>query len=286
MDGPCSVPSTDADAMDVGPSGSGEWHVVAKSDQLARENARVQITADGRYLVVARSGGRLYAFDATCYHMGAPLLHGDIEDVAGHGACITCPWHHYQISMSSGERLYQDMSRKTCTLPKKQRVHEVMEADGEVRVRLSGGGKPPSPPPGAPKPKPHEINHEWESDRYAFKPPPPSQAQQKAPRSGKVFNRANRADGGRFPGAGAGVGAAAGGLHPGLVGAGVGREVGRMVADSMRGGDGKAPWAMRGGFRQPQSQRPKAQASALVSEPVREDEELPDAPGDGEGGAC
>ena len=160
MDGPCSVPSTGADAMDVGPSGSGEWHVVAKSDQLARENARVQITADGRYLVVARSGGRLYAFDATCYHMGAPLLHGDIEDVAGHGACITCPWHHYQISMSSGERLYQDMSRKTCTLPKKQRVHEVMEADGEVRVRLSGGGKPPSPPPGAPKPKPHEINHE------------------------------------------------------------------------------------------------------------------------------
>jgi len=70
------------------------------------------------------------------------------------------------------------------------------------------------------------------------------------------------------------------------VGAGVGREVGRMVADSMRGGDGKAPWAMRGGFRQPQSQRPKAQASALVSEPVREDEELPDAPNDGEGGAC
>ena len=101
-----------------------------------------------------------------------------------------------------------------------------------------------------------------------------------------MFNRANRADGGRFPGAGAGVGAAAGGLHPGLVGAGVGREVGRMVADSMRGGDGKAPWAMRGGFRQPQSQRPKAQASALVSEPVREDEELPDAPNDGEGGAC
>ena len=151
MDGPCSVPSTGADAVDVGPSGSGEWHVVAKSDQLARENARVQITADGRYLVVARSGGRLYAFDATCYHMGAPLLHGDIEDVAGHGACITCPWHHYQISMSSGERLYQDMSRKTCTLPKKQRVHEVMEADGEVRVRLSGGGKPPSPPPGAPQ---------------------------------------------------------------------------------------------------------------------------------------
>ena len=142
MEGACAT-SFDGNAMDsdaaAGPSGSDEWHVVAKSDRLASENARVQVTADGRYLVVARSGGRLYAFDATCYHMGAPLLHGDIEDVDGHGACITCPWHHYQISMSTGERLYQDMSRKTCTLPKKQRVHEVMEADGEVRVRLSGG---------------------------------------------------------------------------------------------------------------------------------------------------
>ena len=65
--------------------------------------------------------------DATCYHMGAPLLHGDIEDIPGHGSCITCPWHHYQISMSTGERLYQDMDHQTCTLPKKQRVHDVVE---------------------------------------------------------------------------------------------------------------------------------------------------------------
>ena len=281
MEGACAT-SFEGTAMDSdaasGPSRSGEWHVVAKSDQLARENARVQVTADGRYLVVARSGGRLYAFDATCYHMGAPLLHGDIEDVDGHGACITCPWHHYQISMSTGERLYQDMSRKTCTLPKKQRVHEVMEADGEVRVRLSGGGKPPSPPPDVIRPKPHEVDYEWESDRYAFKPPPPSQASQKAPRSGKVFNRAG-AGGGRFPPGAFGRGSA--GLHPGLVGAGVGREVGRMVADSMRGGDGKAPWAMSRGFAQP----PPKPKPALAGEALAEGEELLDAPGDGEGAA-
>ena len=146
-----------------------------------------------------------------------------------------------------------------------------MEADGEVRVRLSGGGKPPSPPPDVIRPKPHEVNYEWESDRYAFKPPPPSQASQKAPRSGKVFNRG----GGRFPPGAFGRGSA--GLHPGLVGAGVGREVGRMVADSMRGGDGKAPWAMSRGFAQPP---PKAKP-ALAGEALAEGEELPDAPGDG-----
>jgi hypothetical protein len=108
--------------------------------------------------------------------MGAPLLHGDIEDVPGHGDCITCPWHHYQISLRTGERLYHDMERKLCALPKKQRTHEVREVNGDVQVRLRGGGKPPSPPPGTPRPKPEDLTFEWESDRYAFKPPPPSRA--------------------------------------------------------------------------------------------------------------
>ena len=138
----------------------------------------------GRHLILLRRAGRVFAMDATCYHMGAPLLHGDVEDVPGHGACIACPWHHYQISLGTGERLYQDMQRQICTLPKKQRVHETREADGVVYVRLSGGGKPPSPPPGAPKPKPHELpKPDWESDRYAFKPPPPSRGRDPGPRA-------------------------------------------------------------------------------------------------------
>ena len=114
--------------------------------------------------------------DATCYHMGAPLLHGDVEDVLVTArASRPCPWHHYQISMTTGERLYQDVT-KTCALPKKQRVHETKTSADAVLVRLSGGGKPPSPPPGTPRPKPHELpKPDWESDRYAFKAPPPSQ---------------------------------------------------------------------------------------------------------------
>ena len=101
----------------------------------------------------------------------------------------------------------------------------------------SGGGKPPSPPPGTPRPKPHELpKPDWESDRYAFKAPPPSQGRQASggrgrgvPRSGHALRAfANPAAGGTR-------------LHPGLRGQGVGE----MVAHSMRGGDGKAPWAMQ-----------------------------------------
>ena len=179
-DGAPSIRSDEAvsDAPSGGDDrGDGDDFVtVAKSDQVSREDARLHVEVHGRHLAIARTNDRLYAMDATCYHMGAPLLHGEIEDVPGHGACIVCPWHHYQISMSTGERLYQDMHRKTCTLPKKQRVHEIREVDGEVQVRLSGGGKPPSPPEKEKRPQPHEVKYEWESDRYAFKPPPPSQA--------------------------------------------------------------------------------------------------------------
>ena len=284
---------------------SGGFEFAAKSAQLAREDARLQVEVRGRHLILVRRAGRVLAMDATCYHMGAPLLHGDIEDIPGHGSCITCPWHHYQISMSTGERLYQDMDHQTCTLPKKQRVHDVVETDGEVRVKLSGGGKPPSPPPGTRPPQPHELpKFEWESDRYAFKPPPPSQRSSGVgpgggalPRSGHVFGRAG-APGGvglsgpRYPGAGSG-------LHPGLRG----RGVGEMVAQSMKGGDGKAPWAMAPGggvatrlasgssvaapppsFRGPA--RPNRGATRLAREtlpslpsppPLREDEKETDA---------
>ena len=213
------------------------FEFAARLDQLSRDDARLQVEVRGRHLMLLRRGDEVFAMDATCYHMGAPLLHGDVEDVPGHGACITCPWHHYQISMTTGERLYQDMTMKTCTLPKKQRVHETKTDAGAVLVRLSGGGKPPSPPPGTPRPKPHELpKPDWESDRYAFKAPPPSQGRQASggrgrgvPRSGHALRAfANPAAGGTR-------------LHPGLRGQGVGE----MVAHSMRGGDGKAPWAMR-----------------------------------------
>ena len=190
-----------------------QFEFAARLDQLSRDDARLQVEVRGRHLMLLRRGDEVFAIDATCYHMGAPLLHGDVEDVPGHGACITCPWHHYQISMTTGERLYQDMTRKTCTLPKKQRVHETKTQAGEVLVRLSGGGKPP------------------------FKAPPPSQGKQAPGGRGRGFARSGHA----LRGGGARLAGAAGGLHPGLRGQGVGE----MVAHSMRGGDGKAPWAMR-----------------------------------------
>ena len=107
-----AAPGDDGGGGDDDGADLGEFVTVATSDQLCRDDARLHAEVHGRHLALVRRGAQLYAMDATCYHMGGPLLHADIEDVPGHGACIVCPWHHYQISMTTGERLYQDMKRK------------------------------------------------------------------------------------------------------------------------------------------------------------------------------
>ena len=75
--------------------------------------------------------------DTTCYHAGGPLTSGDIEEVAGR-LCLTCPWHHYRVDVETGEGLYMDLGRKWRSKGKRQRVHQVRVADGDVmEVRLS-----------------------------------------------------------------------------------------------------------------------------------------------------
>ena len=103
MRGTMEADAASAASRDTAATTSGDddapFEFAARLDQLSRDDARLQVEVRGRHLMLLRRGDEVFAMDATCYHMGAPLLHGDVEDVPGHGACITCPWHHYQISM-------------------------------------------------------------------------------------------------------------------------------------------------------------------------------------------
>ena len=49
-------------------------------------------------VVVARSGGRLYAVSARCTHLRAPLAKGLVV-----GAQVRCPWHHARFDLATGE---------------------------------------------------------------------------------------------------------------------------------------------------------------------------------------
>lgn len=53
-----------------------------------------------------RLQGVLHAIDSVCFHAGGPLGIGEIEDLNGK-SCIVCPWHHYKIDLTSGDKYYQ-----------------------------------------------------------------------------------------------------------------------------------------------------------------------------------
>ena len=48
----------------------------------------MQLEIDTRFVVLMMSSEKDFVcFDATCYHMGAPLLHADIEDLSRRAPC-------------------------------------------------------------------------------------------------------------------------------------------------------------------------------------------------------
>jgi nitrite reductase/ring-hydroxylating ferredoxin subunit len=96
-------------------------------------------------LLVVRhpTSGSVSVIDAHCFHMGAALAGGDIEDVAGH-SCIVCPAHRYRIDLATGCKVDTDLEGRACAgAEQKQRVYRV-HSDGEfIWVDLPDARGPP-----------------------------------------------------------------------------------------------------------------------------------------------
>jgi nitrite reductase/ring-hydroxylating ferredoxin subunit len=81
----------------------------------------------GRKLLLVRhpKSGTVSVMDAHCFHMGTPLIGGDIEDLDGH-ACVVCPAHRYRIDIATGHKVDTDLCGKTCSSEdQKQRLYSV-----------------------------------------------------------------------------------------------------------------------------------------------------------------
>mgnify|MGYP005847256265 FL=1 len=52
----------------------------------------------GREILLARAGDEYYAADNKCPHLGGDLSHGVLD-----GVVLTCPVHHSQFDISSGD---------------------------------------------------------------------------------------------------------------------------------------------------------------------------------------
>ncbi|MDM7999643.1 MAG: Rieske 2Fe-2S domain-containing protein [Dehalococcoidia bacterium] len=69
---------------------------VAKEGDLA-EGSLKQVSAEGHTLLLAMAGGRFYAAEGQCPHMGASLASGRLE-----GTVVTCPRHGSQFDLADG----------------------------------------------------------------------------------------------------------------------------------------------------------------------------------------
>jgi 3-phenylpropionate/trans-cinnamate dioxygenase ferredoxin subunit len=72
---------------------------VAGVDDLA-DGAMKSVKVEERYLLLAHVGGRYYATDGRCPHMGGELSHGNLE-----GTIVTCPRHGSQFDIATGKVL-------------------------------------------------------------------------------------------------------------------------------------------------------------------------------------
>ena len=121
--------------------GGPEVFVCHEKDFVSRSRV---VSVRTREIAVWKHHNGYFSLDNACYHHGAPLSNGDIEDFDGK-SCIVCPWHGYRITLESGEGLYWGLSedlQSKCVKSKgiKQRAHDVIVRDGKIYVKVNVDG--------------------------------------------------------------------------------------------------------------------------------------------------
>ncbi len=72
---------------------------VAKLNEIAPGGLKA-VEVNGEEIVLCNDEGKIYAISRRCGHMNAPLDLGALE-----GYILTCPMHHAQFDITSGEAL-------------------------------------------------------------------------------------------------------------------------------------------------------------------------------------
>jgi nitrite reductase/ring-hydroxylating ferredoxin subunit len=72
---------------------------VAKTNEIASGGMKA-VEVNEKEIVLCNFDGKIYALDRRCGHMNAPLDMGTLE-----GYIITCPMHHVQFDITTGEAI-------------------------------------------------------------------------------------------------------------------------------------------------------------------------------------
>jgi nitrite reductase (NADH) small subunit/3-phenylpropionate/trans-cinnamate dioxygenase ferredoxin subunit len=73
-----------------------EFHHVCRVEDLP-EGAATTVVVRRKLIAVFRDGGRYFAIDDVCPHMGASLAGGYVEN-----GTVTCPWHAWRFRLGDG----------------------------------------------------------------------------------------------------------------------------------------------------------------------------------------
>lgn len=108
-----------------------EYVTVARVGDVAEGRPR-SVRVGTKLIAVFMDGGRYYAVEDTCPHMGSPLSDGEVE-----AGVVTCAWHGWRFRLADGA--WVD-SPRVC-IP----CYPVRVIGDEIQIEL-----PPSRPAGAP----------------------------------------------------------------------------------------------------------------------------------------
>jgi nitrite reductase/ring-hydroxylating ferredoxin subunit len=122
---------------------SGARALAGRSDSIP-ENGRLVVDVGERTIGIFRVGGRLFAYDNRCPHMGGPVCQGliipavrevldDRQVSTGYAfdeseMRLVCPWHGYEFTIETGSHPAKHSIRLTPV--------GVEEEGGEVYVTL------------------------------------------------------------------------------------------------------------------------------------------------------
>ena len=76
-----------------------EFVKVAQTADVA-PGEMIVVELDGHLICLANVGGRFYAVEDDCTHVGGPLDEGELR-----GEVLTCPWHLAQFNICTGKVL-------------------------------------------------------------------------------------------------------------------------------------------------------------------------------------
>jgi nitrite reductase/ring-hydroxylating ferredoxin subunit/uncharacterized membrane protein len=76
-----------------------DWTGVLGEDELAE--GQMRCVAGGTHVLLARTGGELFALSNSCSHRGGPLHEGEIQD-----GTVVCPWHSSVFDLRDGALIH------------------------------------------------------------------------------------------------------------------------------------------------------------------------------------